>query len=103
MDVYDHMIHLLMQYGDKMNLNLNDQQDPIALAFEYNEQARSRSFLDMLGNRKVEPLETADEEVLEEERLIRVKIQHLTRELQKKDHSSSGHKRAGPVTRPTSA
>ncbi|MFC2124347.1 CHAT domain-containing protein [Bacteroidota bacterium] len=87
MDVYDHMIHLLMQHGNNLNLNLNNQKDPIALAFEYNEQARSRSFLDMLGNRKVEPLETADEEILEEERLIRVKIQHLTRELQKKEHT----------------
>lgn len=49
-------------------------------AFGINELSRSRTFLDMLGNKKIEPKNIADTALLEREQLLRLKIQQLTKQ-----------------------
>lgn len=80
-EVYDRMIMLLLIHADKIG-NLNEKK-AVELAFLYNEESRSRTFLDMLGNRRIEAKSKADEILLEQEQLLRLKIQRLVREIQK--------------------
>ncbi|MEX1240713.1 MAG: CHAT domain-containing protein [Cyclobacteriaceae bacterium] len=76
-EVYDRMIVLLL---NKKISGLTPKQ-AVREAFNYNEQARSRTFLDMLGNKKIEPKNIADTALLEKEQLLRLKIQQLSKQL----------------------
>lgn len=75
-EVYDRMIALLFH----LKVNGISRQQAMRNAFEYNEQSRSRTFLDMLGNKKIEPKDIADTALLEREQLLRLKIQQLSRQ-----------------------
>jgi len=77
-EVYDRIIRLLLNHYDDFGLS---ESDAINKSFEYNEHSRSRAFLDMLGNRKIEPKSVQDQTLLEEEQLLRLKIQQITDEL----------------------
>ncbi|MEX2232125.1 MAG: CHAT domain-containing protein [Cyclobacteriaceae bacterium] len=75
-EVYDRLILLLL--NNKIN-GLTAEQS-VREAFGYNEQSRSRTFLDMLGNKKIEPKDIADTALLEKEQLLRLKIQQLAKQ-----------------------
>jgi len=78
-DVYDKLILLLLKNKD--NWSDLTSQHAITKAFQLNEQARSRTFLDMLGNRRVEPKKNADTVLLNQEQLLRLKMQQLVQEI----------------------
>ena len=80
-EVYQRLILLLLRHSQRWN-DLNQNQ-AIVKAFDYNEQARSRTFLDLLGNKKIEPRQSADTVDLKQEQLYRLKIQQLIRETNK--------------------
>ncbi|MBX2911792.1 MAG: CHAT domain-containing protein [Cyclobacteriaceae bacterium] len=76
--VYDRLINLIIRHGQGLGLT----PDQVATqSFDYNEHSRSRAFLDMMGNKKISPKSNADNQLLEEEQLLRLKIQQLIREL----------------------
>ena len=85
-EVYSSIITLLLQH----DISGLSPRDAVATAFGYNEQSRSRAFLDMLGNQKIEAKSTRDVGLLENEQLLRLKIQHLARELNKSDQYDVG-------------
>ncbi len=70
--VFDRLIMLLARQGMKHQKN-----DLLEESFSINEQSRSRTFLDMLGNRKIDPKSLADTVLLEQEQLLRLKINKL--------------------------
>jgi CHAT domain-containing protein len=74
-EAYDRIIHLLL--SNKPNGVTGAQA--IEEAFNYNEQSRSRTFLDMLGNKKIAAKEIADTALLDKEQLLRLKIIHLAK------------------------
>jgi CHAT domain-containing protein/lipopolysaccharide biosynthesis regulator YciM len=78
-EVYDRMIMLLLNHAGKIGRVKPGKA--LELAFLYNEESRSRAFLDMLGNRKIDAKAASDEVLLEQEQLTRLKIQRLTNEL----------------------
>lgn len=63
-ELYDTMIHERLV------------RQEVKEAFDYLERAKSRSFLDMLGNEKIKP-KTADEKLVQEERSLRSNIAEL--------------------------
>jgi CHAT domain-containing protein/Tfp pilus assembly protein PilF len=75
-EVYDRLIVLLLQN----KISLLTPGEAMREAFDLNEQSRSRTFLDMLGNKKIEPKDIADTALLEKEQLLRLKIQQLGRQ-----------------------
>ena len=75
-EVYDRIILLLL----KRNIQSLSDERAVREAFQYNEQSRSRTFLDLLGNKKIEPKDIADTALMEREQLLRLKIQRLTKE-----------------------
>jgi len=87
-EVYDKVILLLLR--NYTALTGYTYERAVKESFEYSEQSRSRTFLDMLGNRKIEPKNGKDGETLEREQLLKLKIQRLSKELNNvQPHSSS--------------
>jgi CHAT domain-containing protein/tetratricopeptide (TPR) repeat protein len=78
-EVYDRLILLLLRNAEKWN-DLSSI-DAIISAFNYTEQARSRTFLDLLGNKKIESRQSSDTVQLANEQLLRLKIQQLVKEI----------------------
>jgi len=77
-DVYDRLINLL--------INLNLKTDAFACA----QRARSRAFLDLIGNKKIDVKASADPELVEREQDLRFEIQQLTRALLRNDLKTTG-------------
>jgi len=75
--VYDRMIRILLENGDG------------ASAFAYSERARSRAFLDMIGNRKISTKNTTDKELVNREQDLRLQIQNLSNMIQKNELGTS--------------
>jgi len=71
--VYDRLIRILLESGDQVS------------AFAYSERARARAFLDMIGNRKVDVRNTADKELVDQEQELRLRIQALSKMIQKNE------------------
>jgi CHAT domain-containing protein/tetratricopeptide (TPR) repeat protein len=65
--LYDEMIDLLLQEGKGRQ------------AFEYSERSRGRNFIDLLGNQKINPNSTQDQESLDREASLRAEISVLER------------------------
>lgn len=78
-NVYDRLICLLI--NNKNNWAGLSSQQAIEMAFNLNEQARSRTFLDMLGNKKIEPKKNVDTLLLQQEHLLRLKINQLVQQI----------------------
>lgn len=77
--VYDQSIRLLLRRRDQWKTLSADSA--MREAFDLGERARSRTFLDMLGNRRIHPKSTADQALMEEEQHVRLKIRQLSKEL----------------------
>lgn len=77
-DVYDRLINLLL------NLNLKTE------AFACAQRARSRAFLDLIGNKKIDVKTSADPELVEREQDLRFEIQQLTRAIMRNDLKTTG-------------
>ena len=75
-EVYERLILLLLS-----DSNPATQRQSSELAFDYNEKARSRTFLDMLGNRKIKWKNASDEALLEKEHLVRLRINKLAKDI----------------------
>ena len=75
--VYDRLIRILLESGDG------------ASAFSYSERARARAFLDMIGNRKIGVKNTTDKELVNREQDLRLRIQALSKMIQKNDLGTS--------------
>jgi CHAT domain-containing protein/Tfp pilus assembly protein PilF len=84
-EVYDRIIMLLLT----RRVNGLSQQAAIERAFLYSEESRSRAFLDMLGNRKIDAKASIDASLLDQEQLLRLKIQQLVQELNKKSDTGN--------------
>jgi CHAT domain-containing protein/predicted negative regulator of RcsB-dependent stress response len=82
-EVYNRVIMLLL--SSQKSLRGIRAEDAVTLAFEYNERARSRTFLDMMGNRKIQARNKTDEGLLEQEQLLRLKMLRLAKELNRDD------------------
>ncbi len=71
--VYDSMIRLLMESGEAHS------------AFSYAERAKARTFLDLIGSKKLNVAEGPDHDLIEEEQDLRLQIQSLTRLMQQNE------------------
>ncbi|MCZ6899455.1 MAG: CHAT domain-containing protein, partial [Bacteroidetes bacterium] len=89
--VYDQVIMLLLNNRGSTDFSELDPS-PVVQAFNYCEQARSRTFLDMLGNNKIDPKQDADDKLLAQEQALRLKIQQIGKELQKSDIQGQSRK-----------
>ncbi len=72
-EVYDRLIMLLIKMG------LTSE------AYNVSERARSRAFLDMLTNKKIDVKENDDKELIENEQSLRLQIVHLSQMVDKYD------------------
>ena len=81
MQVYERLIMLLIENRKGGVLN-NLKQSSIETAFYYSERARSRSFLDILGNNKISPKQSSDTILLAKEFRLRLQIQNITKEIE---------------------
>ncbi|MEM7107382.1 MAG: CHAT domain-containing protein [Bacteroidota bacterium] len=82
-EVYEAYIDLLLK---QYRVEAKDQL--LLKAFALNERSRARSFLDMLGNRKVGS-SAKNETVVKSEQQLRVKIQQLVQQISEADQNSS--------------
>jgi CHAT domain-containing protein len=80
-DVYNQLILLLLK--NKKQWNDLTYAQAIERSLSLSEQARSRTFLDMLGNKKIEAKEKSDTTLLNREQLLRLKISQLVQETNK--------------------
>jgi CHAT domain-containing protein/Tfp pilus assembly protein PilF len=85
-NVYDRLIWLLVNNKNKWT-SLSAQQ-AVEKAFNLNEQARSRTFLDMLSNKQVEPKKNTDTLLLGQEHLLRLKINQLVQQINQAQEQS---------------
>lgn len=83
-EVYERLILLLLS-----DANPSSKKRSAELAFDYNEKARARTFLDMLGNRKIKSKNAKDEALLEREQLLRLRINKLAKEINAEEQSAS--------------
>jgi CHAT domain-containing protein len=81
MHVYERLIMLLIENSESGVFN-NLEQSPIETAFYYSERARSRSFLDILGNNKISSKQSSDTILLAKEFRLRLQIQKVTKEIE---------------------
>src|ERR1035437_4667152 len=81
MQVYERLIILLIE-NRKGEVFSNLKQSPIETAFYYSERARSRSFLDILGNNKISSKQSSDTMLLAKEFRLRLQIQKVTKEIE---------------------
>jgi CHAT domain-containing protein len=82
MYVYERLIMLLLENSGSGIFN-NLKHSPIETAFYYSERARSRSFLDILGNNKISSKKSSDTILLAKEFRLRLQIQKVTKEIEK--------------------
>ncbi len=75
--VYDRLIRILLESGDGSS------------AFSYSERARARAFLDMIGNRKISIKNTPDKELVNREQDLRLRVQALSKMIQKNNLGTS--------------
>ncbi len=80
--VYDRLINVLFKKGGSFNY-LDDEFPASHLAFIINEKARSRTFLDIIGNKKLNPKSSEDAPYMEDEQALRLKMQQLSRQVQR--------------------
>lgn len=76
--VYDRAIRLLLRRRNQWSFSADSAARE---ALDLSERARSRTFLDMLGNRKIHPKSAADQGLVEEEQQVRLRIRQLGKEL----------------------
>ena len=81
-DVYDRLLLLTLQHGETLGLNRVQSSRE---AFAINERARSRSFLDLLGNHRIEAKDIGDSELLNQEHELRLKVQQIGKQIQTGD------------------
>ena len=81
MHVYERLIMLLIENSGSRVFN-DLKQSPIETAFYYSEKARSRSFLDILGNNKISSKQSSDTILLNKEFRLRLQIQKVTKEIE---------------------
>jgi len=84
--VYEHIIELLI----KMN-RLED-------AFEYNEKARARAFLDILANQKVDIHHGLSPELIAKEEELQIRIQYLSSDIREEKSRSLPARRISFIT-----
>ena len=86
-NVYNRYIQLLLDKPEECGV---PREQAVLLAFDLNEQSRSRAFLDMLAGRNISPRQDADTMLLRREYMLRLKIGRISNQLQrqKSDHSS---------------
>jgi len=70
-EVYDRLIMLLLKMG------LNNE------AYDISERARSRAFLDMISNKKIEAKDDKDKDLIGKEQASRLQIMHLSQLIEK--------------------
>ncbi len=70
-DVYDRMIREMIHLSGSRK---EQKEELIARAFEFSEKARARNFLDMLGNRHIQPRQKSDSALLDREQLMRIQL-----------------------------
>jgi len=81
MHVYERLIMLLMENSE--NRLFKDLEHPaVETAFYYSERARSRSFLDLLGNKKISSKNSSDTALLGREFRLRQQMGKVTREIE---------------------
>ncbi len=81
MHVYERLIMLLIKNSES-GLFSNLKQSPVETAFYYSERARSRSFLDLLGNNKINAKKSSDTLLVAKEYRLRLQIQKITKEIE---------------------
>jgi len=81
MHVYERLIMLLLEHSEG-GIIINLEQSPIETAFYYSERARSRSFLDILGNNKIRSKQSSDTTLLAKEIRLRLQIQKVTKDIE---------------------
>lgn len=87
--VYERLILLLIENSE--NRLFNDlEHPPIETAFYYSERARSRSFLDLIGNTKISSKNVSDTVLLGNEFRLRQQIGKITREIEMSRLGESG-------------
>jgi CHAT domain-containing protein len=74
--VYEEMIEVLLKPA-------NDTDTSISEAYDWNERARSRNFLDIIASKKISPLLPSHKSILEREQAIRIKLIKLNEEIEK--------------------
>ena len=77
-EVYESLIKLLLRMGMEEE------------AFNLSERARSRAFLDMLGNKKISIKKGSDKELIDQEQSLTVQINHLKKQLQRNSFQPVG-------------
>lgn len=82
--VYERMIMLLIKKSQKGAFKELDPA-PEIIALNYSERAKSRAFLDLLGNSKIPPKNIKDSTLLNKEYNLKVQIQQISKEIQKRD------------------
>lgn len=84
--VYERLLLLLIKYKDSWpDMSASEA---IVKAFQYSEQARSRTFLDLLGNKQIEARIQSDTIWLNEEHMIRLKMNRLVQEINRSPSQS---------------
>ena len=87
-EVYDRYLQLLLDHSDQLEIS---RDEAIRSAFDLNEQARSRAFLDMLANRGISARQDSDTTLLKREHHLRLKIARLTNQLHRQPHGQHVH------------
>jgi CHAT domain-containing protein len=83
---------MLLIENRKGGVFINLKQSPAETAFYYSEKARSRSFLDILGNNKINSKQSSDTILLAKEFRLRLQIQKVTKEIEISKFNESGPK-----------
>ena len=78
-EVYEELISLLIASGEEAK---------VERAFNLNERARSRSFLDMVGSKVITAKRPEDAQMLQAEQALRLKISKLSREINSGENTS---------------
>jgi CHAT domain-containing protein/Tfp pilus assembly protein PilF len=81
MHVYERLIMLLIENSESRVFN-DLKRSPVETAFYYSEKARSRSFLDILGNNKISSKQSSDTLLINKEFRLRLQIQKVTKEIE---------------------
>jgi len=89
MHVYERLIILLIENSES-GVFIDLKQSPVETAFYYSERARSRSFLDILGNNKINAKQSSDTMLLAKEFKLRLQIQKVTKEIEISKISENG-------------
>lgn len=77
-EVYDKLIQLLLKNKSRW---VSQPIPVVEEAFYLAEQSRSRAFLDMMGNHRIDPKSGSDTVLLEREQQLRFKLQQVSKDL----------------------